>query len=148
MKKKYIAYAIVPVMALALVAGGRVASAHGWFGLGANATPEEIASRQTQMFQHKADLLGVSVDEVKNAWAQGKTLQEIAQEKGITDEQLQAKLKETKLTKMKEHLQALVNQGVITQAQADQRNSWMSTQMENGKFGHGMGKGFHHGMMW
>lgn len=146
MKAKTLAYTLAPALAIGLLAAG-AASAHGWFGgFGFNAAPEEIAARQTSMFQQHANLLGVSVDEMKNAWASGKTMRDLAQEKGITDDQLQAKLKEQRLAQMKTHLQTLVDQGVITQTQADQRSAWMSTQAENGKSGRGMGRGFGHGM--
>lgn len=147
MKKRTLALAIIPALAVGFLTAG-FASAHGWFGFGSNATPEETASRQTQMFQHQADLLGATVDEVKNAWASGNSMRELAQEKGITDEQLQEKMKTQHLARVKEHLQTLVTQGVITQAQADQRYQWMSTQTVNERFGRGMKMGFHHGMGW
>ena len=138
MKKETIAYAIAPALAVGLLTAG-FASAHGWFGgFGFTATPEEIASRQTQMFQQQADVIGATADEVKSAWASGTSFRQLAQEKGVTDEQLREK--------MKTHLQTLVEQGVITQAQADQRYNWLNTQTENGHMGRGMGKRFGHGM--
>ena len=94
MKKKYILYAIVPVIALGIVGAG-VASAHGWFGgfgMMNNATLEEVATRQKNVFQREADLLGVSVDEVKAAWAEGKTMKDVADAHGITSEQIQQKM--------------------------------------------------------
>jgi hypothetical protein len=49
MKKKYLAYGIIPAFALAL-AGAGVASAHG-FGFGmSNLTPQQIAQNQTDRF--------------------------------------------------------------------------------------------------
>jgi hypothetical protein len=149
MKKKNIVYALIPVMALGVTLGVQAVSAHGWFGMMNNATPAEVAAREQSWFKQEADLLGVTVDEVKDAWAQGKTMRELAQEKGITDAQMQEKMKAQRETKMKAHLQALVDQGVITQAQADQRAAWMSQQAANGGKGFGMrghgGFGFHHG---
>ncbi len=150
MKKKNIMYALVPVMALGLILGVQAVSAHGWFGMMGDATPAEIAAREQTMFQQQADLLGVSVDEVKDAWAQGKTMRDLAQGKGITDAQLQEKMRTQRETQMKAHLQALVDQGVITQAQADQRQAWMSQQATNSTKGFGMrghgGFGFHGGL--
>lgn len=143
-KKRYFAYAVLPVMALALMGAGTV-SAHGWFGgpFGVtNATPQEVAQRQNEMFTQKANLLGMSVDEVKSAWAQGKTLQQLAEEKGITQDQLQEKMRELRQQQIKERLQTLVEQGVITQTQADQRLQFMQRQMEN----NAMGKAFRHGL--
>lgn len=116
MKRKYLVYAAtLPVFTLGFAGA---ASAHGWFGA---VSPEELANRHTAMFEEQANLLGASIDEVKNAWADGKTLFELAEEKGITKDQLRAKLEELKKEKLKSQLQALVQSGVITQAQADRR---------------------------
>jgi len=123
--------------------GAGVASAHGLFGFGSQATPEQIAQAQTNRFTQEASLLGISVDDVKNAWAKGETLQQLATEHGITTGQLQQKLKDAALQRMKDNLQTLVTQGVITQAQADARLQFMQTQSQNNSskgFGHrGMG---------
>ena len=135
LKKKYLAYGVIPAFALMLVAG--VASAHGLgFGMN-NATPEEIAERQTTMFQHQANLLGTSLEEVKNAWAKGQTVLELAQEKGITEEQLRTKMQTQMQEQMKTHLQTLVDKGVITQTQMNQRLEVMKTKISNNQ-----GKGF------
>ncbi len=142
MKKKLAAYAILPVLALATL-GASTASAHGWFGFGQAQTPEQVAQVHTQMFQQQADLLGVSVEDIKNAWAQGKTLEDLATEKGITLEQLRQKMQEQRQAHIKTQLQQLVSQGVITQAQADQRLQVMQTQGANGKMGKGFGRGMH-----
>ncbi len=139
MKKKYLIYAAMPVLAVALLLATE-ASAHGFGMFRGNATPQELATRHAEMFQEQAALLGVSVDDVKSAWAQGKSLWELAQEKGISEDQLQAKMKEARLAQIKSHLSTLVSQGVITQAQADQRYSWMTSQ--EGSVGKRMGRGF------
>lgn len=134
---------MLPIMGLALLGAGSV-SAHGLFGMGmANQTPEEIATRQQEMFQNEAKILGISVNEVKDAWAEGKTIQQIASEKGISQELIQARLKEARLEQAKTHLKALVDKGVITQAQADARLKVMQTRIDSGKGG--MGRGFRRG---
>jgi hypothetical protein len=138
MKKKYLAYIILPVLAFTLASA---ASAHGWFSRYSSVTPEEIVARQTDMFQSKADLLGIDVDQVKSAWTEGKSLQEMAADNGISEEQLKIKMQEARLALMQDHMRILVDSGVITQAQADQRLEIMNSRMENG-----MGRGFHHGM--
>jgi hypothetical protein len=140
MKKTFLSSVLV-LGILALVGVG-VVSAHGWFGGFGNATPEEIAEHQTQMFEHKAELLGLSIDVIKNGWAQGKNLLEIAEENGITQEQLQTRMQEERKVQLQEHLQILVQQGVITQSQADQRLQFMEEHMGEGGFGRGMHKGF------
>ncbi|MFH1890956.1 MAG: hypothetical protein ABIJ91_05355 [Candidatus Kuenenbacteria bacterium] len=139
MKKKYIAYGILPVLALALAG---TASAHGLWGGFRNATPQEIAQHQTERFQNQSDLLGVSVDEVKSAWAQGKTMRELAEEKGISQEDLHAKIKAAREQRMKDYVQALVDNGVITQEQANQRLEFMQNQDFSRKIWWGMHRGF------
>lgn len=136
MNKKLFTYALLPMLGLGILGAG-TASAHGFFMM--NAAPEEIASRQQAMFEANAKLLGVSVDDVKNAWASGKTLRELAEEKGITEEQLKQKVKDARLLELKSQLQTLVEKGVITQAQADQRLQVMQKNVSDGKRHRGMG---------
>lgn len=150
MHKKTMA-TVIALGALALIGVG-VASAqglHGFgFGLGNNATPEEIATQATDRFQAEADLLGTDVNTVKNAWAEGKTVDELATQLGIDATTLEQKLKDQRLTRMKEHLQAMVDQGVITQAQADARLKYQEQNAGQGfGCGAGGGKGRHGGGM-
>ena len=140
MKKQYALYAATPILALSLLGAGMV-SAHGMggWGFGSKATPQEMATNLSTRFQAEATLLGISVDEVKAAWALGKNVQQLAQEKGITKEQLQQKLKDQNTAQMTTQLKALVAAGVITQAQADQRLQFMNNQTAKvGKHGRGM----------
>lgn len=139
MKKKYIAYIAVPALALTLLTSGIAYAKGGGWGMGSNLTPDQIATNQQERFQNEANLLGVSVDEIKNAWAQGKNLQQLATEKGITETQLQQKLSEQRQQQMKSNLQTLVDKGVITQAQADLRLQYMQNNTQNRGKGRGMG---------
>ncbi len=127
-------------------AGALSASAMGMGGMMGNLSADELASRHTQMFQEQATLIGATVDEVKAAWADGKSISSLAKEKGITEEQLQVKLKAEREAKMKTQLQNLVAKGVITQAQADKRLATMKTKAssvkEGKRGGHGMKGGF------
>lgn len=118
------------------------ASAMGMGGmLGKGMSAEEITTRQTAMFTEQASLIGATVDEVKNAWAEGKSLKDLAKEKGITDDQLKAKMKAQRDAQMKNFLSTLVSKGVITQAQADKRlvviqaKEKTSTNDKSGKHG-------------
>lgn len=149
MKKKYLIYTILPAMAFAVLGAG-IASACGWFGGFGNLSSDEIATRQQTMFQNEAQILGITVDELKEDWAEGKTVQQIMQEKGITQEQVQARMKDLQIQQMKNYLQALVDKGVITQAQSDKRLQVMQNQLQNGKTGKGlrMGMGFGRGFGW
>ncbi len=78
-KTKLALYAILPVLGLGLLAGTTTASAHG-FPM-ANLTPQEIATKQSTMFQTQADLIGTTVAEIKDAWAQGKSFEQLATER-------------------------------------------------------------------
>lgn len=144
MKKFKKQYLIVPALALTLFAGAGMASAQG--PTAANGKmPAQGEMRGPGRFMHGGDfeknpdqwlsritseaaILGISVDDMKTAWSQGKTLQDLATEKGITREQLAEKLKAAAEAKQKETLQALVTKGYITQAQADARLEAMKTR--------------------
>lgn len=145
MKNKLLMYAIFPMVGLGLL-GFNAASAHGMFGFGgfagvSNMTPEQIVARQQNMFQNEAGMLGISVDIVKEGWAEGKSLLQIAAENGITKEALRQKMKDAQTAQLKSQLQALVDQGVITQAQADKRMAFISEQVASGNFHKGFGRG-------
>ncbi len=150
MKHRILALAIVPALGLSLL-GVNIASAHGFgYGFGGmkHATPEEIASKHQTMFEQQAQLLGITVDEVKNAWAEGKTIQDIITEKGITQDQIQARMQALQAQQLKTQLQTLVDKGIITQAQADKRLQTTQTKLvkkqekETNKFFKRIGKGF------
>lgn len=140
MKKQYLLPALVPVVAIGIIVGVNTAFAHGWFFGTTSATPDEVAERHIGMFQQQADVLGLTLDEIKNGWAQGKSPFEIAQEHGISLTDLQNKMKELRKQTMAEELKALIEKGVITQEQADQRLKFMQDRIDNGK-----GFGRHHG---
>lgn len=140
-------------LALSLLVGG-VASASPemmGFGLGftKNADPATVGQQFDERMARDAGVLGISVTEMKTAWAQGKNLMEVAKEKGISETTIQEKMKAQRVAEMKEHLQILVGQGKITQAQADARLKYMSEHagkkmgMGKGKLGcdqHGLGQ--------
>lgn len=121
------------------------ASAMGVGGMmGSNATPDEIAARQASMFTQQASLIGATADEVKNAWAEGKSFTALAKEKGISETDLKTKVQSQRLSDMKSHLSTLVSKGVITQAQADKR--LVTMQAQSTKNGKGGMRGMHGGM--
>ena len=131
--KVYIVLAALPVILVSVLAINFV-SAHGWFKI----SSENAAEHKSVMFEQKAALLGISVEEMKNAWAEGKNFHEFMEESGLTKEDLKARMKESMEARMAEHLQSLVDDDVITQEQADQR----SESVGEGK---GFKKGFRHG---
>lgn len=147
MKKKYLLYTILPIAAFAVLGAG-VVSACGFFGGFGNLSPDEIANRQQTMFQEQAQILGISIEEIKNAWAEGKTIKQIMEEKGISQEQVEARIKDLRTQQMKSYFQALVDKGIITQAQADKRLQVVRERFPNGKMGRGFHRGFGRGWGW
>lgn len=140
MNKKLLSFAAVPVLAFSLM-GAATTSAHGLFGfMASDATPEEIADQQTESFNRESTILGISVDDIKNAWAEGKDLRTLAEEKGISEESIRAKMKELRSAEIETRLKTLVQKGVITQAQADKRLTFEKKMLEEGP-----GKGFRGG---
>jgi hypothetical protein len=75
------------------------------------------------MIPSLAKALGLSVDQLNAELKAGKTVQQLAQEKGISTEKLVADV----LAAHKEYLQKLVSDGKLTQQQAD----WMIQRMES-----------------
>jgi len=125
MKKRY----LIPAIAgLTLLTAGS-AFAHGGGGFnGLNSLePEQIAERHQAMFENQADLLGINVATIKNYWAEGKNMREIMVEEGIDEETIESKMQEQRREEMRSFLQVLVDQGVITQDQANQRMNSMES---------------------
>ncbi len=143
-KKKYL---LIPAIALATLMTASTVSAHGFGGfMMGKASPEEMVTQWEQRLTQDAALLGISLDEMKSKWAEGKNLEEIALEKDMTKEQLQAKIKSAREEQHKAFLNTLVSQGKLTQAQADAHIKVMSQKQQN-KAGKMMGRGMHRGMM-
>lgn len=137
MDKKYIFYAIIPALTF-VVLGAGIASANGLFNGFRNLSPEDIAQKQEVMFQEKADFLGVSLDEMKNAWTKGKTIKDIAEEHGISEEEMQARMRQAKEEALQSRMQAMVDNGVISQEQANERLEFMQNRLENKIMGENM----------
>ena len=131
--KAYIILAVVPVLLVSVLAVSFV-SAHGWFKI----SSENFTEHKSVMFEQKAALLGISVEDMKNAWAEGKNFHELMEESGLTKDELKAGMKERMEARMAEHLQSLVDEGVITQKQADERSESIGERK-------GFKRGFPHG---
>lgn len=78
-----------------------------------------------------AEKLGLTVDELNAAHAEGKTFWDLAQEKGLTVEEAQQAMLDARSAA----LDAMVKDGTITQEQAD----WMKSRggMKGGGYGRG-----------
>ncbi len=133
-KRKLATYAFLPALGLVGILGAGVASANGFlggFGGFGSLTPDQVAERQLKMFQTEAQVLGLSVDEIKQAWAEGTSPKDLMTEKGIKPEDVQARMKDLRMQDLKTQLQTLADKGVITQAQADKRLQTMQDRAQN-----------------
>jgi len=137
MKSKLSKYFLVLAVVVLGISVAGVAGAHGWM---MDDSPEEVVSHYEAMFQKKAEILGMSAGDFKNAWAEGKSFSQIAQERGISSEELQKKMVESRKKQMQEQLQVLVNKGIITQQQADARLKFVESRLGSKS---GMGFGWH-----
>ncbi len=133
---------VLSLLVAGILGGAGLASAHGFFGLGANITPEELAARQQAMFADQAALLGLTVDQIKAGWAQGQSLPALAAANNISQADLEKKLLAKRQEQMASQMKALVDKGVITQAQADARSKFMASKTSKKGFGKGFGHGF------
>lgn len=91
------------------------------------------------MSEAVADLLGMSQEEVQAEKENGKSIAEIAQEKDVDEQALTDSMIEAK----NQRLQESVENGYLTQEQADEKMEWMKEEMkrkiENGSGGFGRG---------
>ena len=142
MTAKRIALFALPVLAIGIL-GASMASAHG-LNWGTPLTPDQIAARQLAQFTNEANMLGISADAVKQGWAEGKSFQQIAADNGISADQLKQKMLDARTAQLKASLQALVDKGVITQAQSDQRLAAIQAMWAKAPSKPSLGKGFGH----
>lgn len=84
-----------------------------------------------QMLNDHAEILGMTQAELQAALDAGQRFDQIAESKGITQEQMQEKMQ----LQMKEHLSELVAAGTITQEQMDQHLERMANKPEGKGFG-------------
>ncbi len=91
-----------------------------------------------QVWTAVAQKLGMTYDQLTQALQSGQTFAQLAATKGVSLDDL----KQAAITAMKNSLAGLVQQGVITQAQAD----WMADHMDDMPM-FNLGQGFGPGMM-
>ena len=84
-----------------------------------------------------AKVLGMTTDEISSALQSGKTLQDLADEAGVDIADVQAAIQAVHEAEMRERIAQAVEDGTMTQAQAD----WMLEGLDNGYMGGGMGFG-------
>ena len=92
-----------------------------------------------------AKVLGMTADEVSSALQEGQTLQDLATEKGVAIEDVQAAIQAVHVAEMRDSIALAVADGTMTQEKAD----WLLEGLDNGFMGGGsggFGRGFGGGM--
>jgi hypothetical protein len=85
-----------------------------------------------------AQALGMTTDELTAALQGGKTLEQVAEEAGVDFADVQAALQATRATEMRERIQQALDDGTITQENAD----WLLEGLDKGFMGGPGGFGF------
>lgn len=88
-----------------------------------------------------AKVLGMTPDEVSSALQAGKTLQDLAAEKGVAIEDVQAALQAVRVAEMRDAIAQAVANGTMTQEKAN----WLLEGLDKGFIGGGDGFGFGRG---
>jgi Fe2+ or Zn2+ uptake regulation protein len=84
-----------------------------------------------QKFDLWSKILGISVDKVKNYWAQGKNLNDMIKAENLNLTDVQNRMKQIGLDNVRQNLQKLVDSGIITQDQMNQRLEFMQNNSLN-----------------
>ena len=119
----------VLILGFLITAGTSSVLARGWFDGKREIDPERMIDKKEKMFQNKANLLGISIEQMKEYWSEGKNIGEIATEMDINEEELRVKIQESHKERMTEHLNFLVENGKITQEQADAKFTYIQERM-------------------
>lgn len=98
----------------------------------------------TAEFEAAAEALNMTTDELTTALQSGKRLETIAEEAGVDFADVQAAIQAAHATEMRERIQQAVEDGTITQENAD----WLLEGLDKGFIGvpGGFGFGGHHGL--
>jgi hypothetical protein len=108
---------------------------HGGHGFGLGQAELEAAAKA----------LGMTTDELSTALQGGKTLEQIATEKGVDFAKVQEAVQAAHIVEMRDRIAQAVTDGTITQANAD----WLNEGLDKGYIGvpgaFGFGFGGHHG---
>lgn len=143
MKKKVLVGLMIGAMSLGFWG---IDSALAFGPMGWNVSGEDFTSRFQSMVDNFSKNLGIASEKIKQGWSEGKSMLQIAEDNGLTQEQVHEKMQSARKEQMKTQLQALVSKGILTQAQADSRIKFMESQLGSvggrkigGRHGGGMG---------
>ncbi len=96
-------------------------------------------------FEAAAQALGMTTDELTAALKDGKTLEQVAQDKGVDFVTVQAAMQKARDTEMRQWIQQALTDGKITQDHADWLLEGLDKGYLNGPGGFGFGFGDRHG---
>ena len=144
--KKILLYSLLAVGVVGLV-GASAVSAQGFFhNRGMNSDGGDTKGGYENMLKTKADILGLSVEDLKAAKESGQTFQEIAEGKGLSVDELRAQMQEKKqelraqkMEGMEARIAQLLADGEITREQANEKLEWIGNHEGKGKMFHSNG---------
>lgn len=97
-----------------------------------NVDPETYSQQLQNKFEYWSKVSGIDVNKIKNYWAQGKSFREMLALEKVDFNKVQEKVREYKLDQLKKNIQELVEKGIITQEQANQRLGTYSNRLKYG----------------
>lgn len=104
-----------------------------------NVDPEIYSQQLQSKFEYWSQISGIDINKIKNYWAQGKTFREMSVLEKVDLNKVQEKNREYRLSQLRTNLQELVNKGIITQEQANQRLEFYRKKLETGYGFYGRG---------
>jgi hypothetical protein len=141
-KKSFLIGGLLIALLVAVVAGIGVKSAYAQSGTTDSTTTMPMRGHghggrggglSLTGLQVAAEKLGMTTDELITALQSGKTLEEIAQEKGVDYADIQAAIQEQSQTELRDRIQQAVTAGTISQEKAD----WLLEGLDKGFIGNG-----------
>lgn len=128
MNKTTLIYTLALVGVIAVV-GVSTTLGYGFLKNGSGFKGHGIKSEKS--LEDKAEFFGLSVDELQSRLDEGKTFQDIIEEQGLDKDELLAEFKEQKKARMEAYLNELVEDGELTQEEADERLSQFQEKFDN-----------------
>ena len=151
-KKSFLIGGLLIALLVAVVAGIGVKSAYAQSGTTDSTTTMPMRGHghggrggglSLTGLQVAAEKLGMTTDELIAALQSGKTLEQIAQEKGVDYATIQTAIQQQSQTDLRTRIQQAVTNGTVSQAKAD----WLLEGLDKGYIGNGPdGDGFLGGM--
>ncbi len=144
---KLFAYALLSATAITLIGSGIVYAQgpQSWFW--AQEIAEDSIVKHQEILEHKAQIMGISTEEMQENWQENKRFGKFAEDYGLDREEIMEKMAEARRNNLQERLKALIESGVISQEQADQRMEAMQDESFGGIRAHrGFNKPFRQGL--